>query len=310
YALSFLQFVGLNGAAALPAGKLVGSWFRTRAGRVMGLTMMGVNFGGITLPLIVGPILASGNWQLAYQLYAIMAFVFAGAVLAFVNDPPATALAESAVHHSKVAAIGRRRRPPAPLSFTVRQALRTRTFYALTLAIMLSSFTHTAVLPQVAAHFSSQGVSRATVPLVISLLSACGMAAKPIFGFLSERLGAKMAMMISLTGQSVGLAYIALASTTAAVWTSVALFGLFMGAHSVMIPLLTRDSFGLRNIGSIMGLITMSAVLPWAIGPVLAGLSYDIGGTYAYGFVGVAVGYVVGVMALTQVKRMDEMERR
>ena len=64
YALSFLQFVAFFGASILPAGRLVPLWFPKARGRAMGLTMMGNNFGGLTLPLIVASVIALTSWKL------------------------------------------------------------------------------------------------------------------------------------------------------------------------------------------------------------------------------------------------------
>ena len=53
YGLSFLQFIGISGITALPAGRLIAIWFPSSQGRIMGITVTGINFGGITIPFIV-----------------------------------------------------------------------------------------------------------------------------------------------------------------------------------------------------------------------------------------------------------------
>ena len=65
YALSFIQYLGFSGASILPAGRLVGIWFQRSRGRVMGITLMGNNFGGITFPPLTT--LALGmSWHWAF----------------------------------------------------------------------------------------------------------------------------------------------------------------------------------------------------------------------------------------------------
>ena len=51
YALSIMQFAGMPGSAMLPAGKLIGTWFPRTRGRMLGIAMMGANFGGVVMPV-------------------------------------------------------------------------------------------------------------------------------------------------------------------------------------------------------------------------------------------------------------------
>ena len=72
YALSLLQYGGYTGASMLPAGKLVGLWFHRTRGRVMGITAMGNNFGGLVIPPMLGGILTLASWQGAYVALGAM----------------------------------------------------------------------------------------------------------------------------------------------------------------------------------------------------------------------------------------------
>ena len=53
YAISFLQCMAINGTVMLPACRLVGVWFKKNRGKVLGLTMMGNNFGVLVLPFLL-----------------------------------------------------------------------------------------------------------------------------------------------------------------------------------------------------------------------------------------------------------------
>ncbi len=192
---------------------------------------------------------------------------------------------------------------------TVRQAVRTRTFYAVTAGILASSMTTVAVLPQVSGHLADVGLSSGLIPLGVSFLSAAGMIAKPTFGTIAERFSARTACMLSLTCQCVFLMMLAFAPNHYVVWAALALYGLSMGAHSALVPLLVQQSFGVRNFGAIAGLVNLFTVLPFALGPILAGASHDITGNYRLAFAVTVAIYAVGVIALTQVKQFRELER-
>ena len=224
YVLSFFQYVAFSGSTGLPAGRLVGIWFQSSRGRVMGLTTMGNNFGGLTVPLMTGFLLASGNWQAAFLVLATLTFCIALLSMAVVRERPD--------YVGNGAAAARGGRGTAALSgWTVHDAVRSRSFYALALATMLASFTYSAVLPQVADHLSSNGMARTTVPFAVSLLAAFGMMGKLGFGYLSERITARRTMMISLSGQIVFIFMMVSFPAAPLAWVAVPLFGLFMGAY-------------------------------------------------------------------------------
>lgn len=301
YGLSFLQFVSFSGSAGLPAGRLVPIWFPRSRGRVMGITTMGNNFGGLTMPLVVGFVLATGTWQGGMLVIAALSFVVAALALAFVHESPHRLVEASG--HDETASAGERRAPEVRLQgLTVRQALRTPSFYAMTGAMTLGSFTYTTVLPHVGAHLSAEGMSDGRlVALSVSLLAAFGMMGKLTFGYLAERITARRAMMLSLGGQAVALTAMVALPDPPFVWLLVPLFGLHMGAFGTLVSLIVQENFGLRYFGSISGLAQMATVVPFALGPLLAGGSFDLTESYGPAFLTVAALFGIGIMSLTQV---------
>ena len=67
YALSFFQYAGFSSSMS-PVGRIVGLWFPNSRGRVMGIAMMGNNFGGVVMPGIIGAVIAFGGWQSGYYI--------------------------------------------------------------------------------------------------------------------------------------------------------------------------------------------------------------------------------------------------
>ncbi len=302
YVLSFVEFVAFSGATVLPAGRLVGLWFPHRRGRMMGVATMGINFGGLTMPLLVGAVMASGadwpivgggddaSWRAAYAVIGCIAFALAAVSLAVV--------------HERTGAGGAGAQPsttmPALSGWTVREALRTRGFYALTLSIALGNFTYGAVLPHVGAHLRVEGLSDSVVLAAVALMATFGMAGKLAFGFVAESITARRTLMLTLTGQFLAVLLMVVGPSGPLVWLSVPMYGLFMGSFGVLSTLVVQESYGLRYFGSISGLVGMASVAPMVLGPVLAGASADFTGGYGPAFAGIAAVFVVAALTLTQ----------
>ena len=297
YGLSLMQFVAFSGAAGLPAGRLVPIWFPRSRGRVMGITAMGNNFGGLTLPLVVGFVLAVSTWQAGFFIIGAVALLVALVAAGAVHELPPLEDAGSVKGDGSAEAGGS---PQLLHGSTVQEALRSRSFYAMTLSLMLGSFTYGAVLPLVSDHLATEGVARNTVPLAVALMAAFGMVGKLLFGYLSERITARRAMMISLGGQIVFIGFMVALPSSPFIWFSVPLFGLHMGAFGALAPLIVQENFGLKAFGTISGLSQLATVVPFAFGPLLAGASFDLTESYGPGFIVVAVLFGIGILSLTQ----------
>ena len=296
YALSFFQYAGYSGASMLSGGKLVGMWFQRTRGRAMGVTAMGNNFGGLMFPPLLGALLPLVSWQGSYVLLGLMSGVLVVYAVVAVRDFP------SADDLGDELGGGEKGGSPVLTGWTVGEAVRSRAFYAVTVAIVLGTFTYAAILPQIIPHLTDQGVSVTLASLVLSVFAVCGMIGKYVMGFVAERLTSRFALMINFIGQAVFLVSMIWAGSPWIMWTAVPIFGFFNGAFGALFQLVVQDAFGVRSYGGIMGLINMTTVISFGVGPILAGASFDHTGSYRFVFVTVALMFVTGALALSQAR--------
>ncbi len=285
YALSALQFAAFTGVAVLPAGRLVGLWFPRARGRVMGMVMMGNNFGGLLVPALVGVAIAAGTWKAAYLGLGAAALVLAAAAALVVSEPAADR-GDGPV------------RDGADEGWSAGRAVRSRAFFAVAGAIMLGNFTYTIVLPHVFVHLEATGVGAAAATVAVSVMAACGMGGKVALGYMTERVPARFVMMTALGGQIAGIALMLLTAPGAGIWPAVGVFGFFMGSFGALMPLLVQDTFGMRSFGTIMGLVSATTVVSFGLGPLFAGLSYDLWGGYGPAFAAAAAMFGVAAALL------------
>ena len=296
YGLSFLQFIGISGITALPAGRLIAIWFPASQGRIMGITVAGINVGGITIPFIVNVTLGASGWQAAYVAMGVIAVSLAALALLFVREHPSEAQDDSAGQAQDVSG----RMSGVPLS----AATRTRSFYAIVGALALGNFGHAGVFPQLIPHFTELGVPSTWAAITVTVMAVAGLISKPTFGYLSERMTARRAMMLTLSGQCVGSVLLVLSPTFA--WVGLPIFGVSMGAHSALMPLLVQESFGPRYFGSIMGTLTMFTLIPFGLAPLIAGRTFDVTQSYTLAYLGFAALFVIAAAGLTQMRIRDE----
>ena len=286
YVLSFIQFSMFAGCTMLPVGRLIGLWFGDQRGRMMGITAAGPNVMGMFMPALIVAVLAASNWQTAYLALGTMMVMIAVLGMVLIREPAETKSANNASAQ------------PALTGWSVSDAMKTRAFYLATLAVILAFFTYGTVLPHVISHLTNQDISPAHAAGALGLLAFFGVLGKVGFGLLSEKISARKAYMVDLTGQAICTYLLATTDGNVLLWIAVPGYGLFLGGVGSLAPLLIQETFGLRHFGSIMGISNMATVLSFAIGPLLAGWSFDVTGSYNTAYLIVAALFIAGVAVL------------
>lgn len=302
YALSLLQYSGYTGASMLPAGKLVGLWFHRTRGRAMGITAMGNNFGGLLMPPILGGLLTLASWQGAYVALGVMSALMVIYALVAVRDfPKASELGDQLSEAAGGGGVS-----PLVSGVSVGEALRSKTFYAIALSIVMGTFTYSTVLPQIITHLVDEGVSLRVATVALSVFAIMGIVGKFFMGIIAERISARYTLMMNLFGQAIFVTMMIWAGSPLILWVSVPVYGYFSGAFGALFQLTVQDAFGVRNFGSIMGIINMASMVSFGLGPLLAGYSYDYTDSYALAFAVAAVMFAIGALSLTQARSSVE----
>jgi len=294
YLLSFLQYYAMPGSTSLPAGRLVGMWYPKVRGRVMGFVTMGNNFGGLVIPLIIGFSLANDKWRIAYYELGFISLFLVFLTMLFVKEPDVN-LTKIRNNDFKEINDGNNL---TNFDMSLSDAIKTKKFYLLSLSLMFGTFTYSALIPQIPDYLIIKGLSRNHLPFLVSLLATFGMFGKASFGYLSEIFTSKKMMIISLLGQVIFIFFIIYTDNYIFMWIVFPLFGFFMGAYGAIINLVIQDMFGLKNFGSISGVLFLGSVISFFSGPLLSGLSVDKTGDYAISFAIVAVMFIIGANLL------------
>lgn len=299
YALSFLQYVGYSGAAMMCAGKLVGMWFQRRRGRAMGITAMGNNVGGFFMPPMMVALLAltADDWRSVFLALGALSVGLVAYTLAATRDfPSADDLGDEML--DRPAAGG------SPMTgITLGEALRGRSFYALTLTVTLGFFTYSAVIPSILPHLAALDVSVAAATAALSAYAVMGVVGKFCMGLLAERIAARRALMINFAGQSAFTVAMIWTGEPAVMWTVVPLLGFFNGAFGALFQLAAMDAFGVRHFGSVMGIVNFLSAASFLIGPWMAGASFDMTKSYDPMLIICAAMFAAAIAAMAFVKR-------
>ncbi len=296
YLFSSLVYAGFPGATIMPAGKMVGLWFPKTRGRVMGAVVAGNNFGGGTMPPLAAAIIAALSWEMAYVTFGLI-MALLGIVALFVIVEDETKI-ESEMIRSGRADQAHVARAAARAGLTVQQALANRNFWLIMIGLVAATFTYQGVLTQLRQHFEESGFAPAVATTAVSVIAGMGIGSKLAFGRASEKITARIATIISVALQAVGVFIIAQADATLLMWVGIFIFGLGFGGLGALIVLVVQEAFGMKEFGGIIGLMQVGMIASGTGAPLIAGAVYDSTDSFSGSFLIVVAIFILGIVAL------------
>lgn len=275
--LFFGVIVGVGmGGTDTPVLSTVARWFARRRGTVTGITKAGAGVGMFSVPLLAGWLISSYGWRNAYTIIAIMAMI--GIVLAALllkRDPAQIGqLPDGAEKVEKTGSIIESRHS------SLRQAIATREFWIFSVVWFIVSLITMSIIAHIAAHVTDLGISTTTATTVLSMVGGASVLGRLGMGSVSDRLGNKTTLLIAFSLLAASLGLILFAREAWMFYLFAILEGVAHGAFYTLISPLLAQLFGLRSLGSILGVVIFVGTIGGAIGPVLAGRIFDVTGSY------------------------------
>lgn len=279
YAARILMGVSLGFVGVLPSVVLVSNWFSHRRGTALGILLTGTSIGGVVIPPLSTPLIASYGWRTAMILVSLIVWlVLAPAILFLVKDRPDEVVAPADTPAGE-----------SSNGLTFNQAIRTPLFWIFAIGAALIFYPIFVTSQQLILQTSKIGFTPWQSSLVQSTLFGVSVLGKFLFGYLSDRLAPVRVILVctAITFAST-LLLIDLNSGTALLFLIP--FGLGYGGAFVLIQRLVADFFGERDYPKILGAITIGETFGAVIGGTITGWLADrYGGDYTVGFYGVIV---------------------
>jgi len=297
---------GIGIAYALPIS-VCSKWFPDKKGLVVGLGMAGFGSGSLIWQyLLKGVFYDAVGISLTFVIYG---FIFIGMIMFsyfFLYNPP-TGYTVSGYDASIKNDAGD---TTEELNFTGKEILKMPQFYFLFYALMVGSGAGLMVIgiakiwPQQVlsdlGYLNAAEIATFSAAVIYPLFNGLG---RIIWGWLSDKIGWKLSIIIMDTVQAITIFLIVLlVQTPATLFIGMAIIAFNYGANFTVFPMATAGVFGKKYLSSNYGYVFFSFGIGALFGPSLGGYFNDAGNQLT-AFIISGVSLAIGVVLILLIKQ-------
>ena len=278
---SVLLALGIGAIFVVPMST-ISRWFDKKRGLAAGIASLGIGLG----PLIMAPfatyIIINYTWRIASIIIGLVAFFVVLPISRLLKKSPAEvgALSDGVTASSN----GTQNDHPPQTGLTLREALRTRSFYIILLIYLFFSSNIFFITTHLVPHVTDTGFSAMEAATMLSVVGVAAIVGRVLMGIVSDRIGRRFAVIVCALVQGVAVLWLIWAHDFWMLQLFAISFGLAYSGMSPSLAALISDTFGVGRIGTILGVLEVGFGLGAAAGPAIGGYIFDISGSYSAAF--------------------------
>ncbi len=295
--LTYSLFFSVIGAVYTIIISTVSRWFDRNRGIALGIAGSGIGLGMVAIAPFATYLIENIGWRLAYVVLGVFAWLLI---------IPLSQLLKEVTGNKENSDIeinsGSSKKADELLDFSLRDAYRTRSFWLFGVIWLLNAFGYFLVLIHFVPYATDSGIHAMEAATVLSILGISFIAGRIIMGKVSDGFGRKKTAAICTI--LIGFAVILLVRTNdlRLLYIFGFIFGFCNGGLDTAMAALVSETFGMRNIGMITGVLQVNWGLGVVTGPLVGGIVFDASGSYYYAFIAaIIVMFVIAfLVALTR----------
>lgn len=274
----------------------VARWFVRRRGMMSGIVKVGTGSGQVVVPLIATALIAAYGWRNSYLIIGAVVLVTLITVAQVLRrDPQEMGLLPYGVSDEPFGANTGSTDPDVPL----RAAALTRQFWTMCVAELSALFCLLTIIVHIVPHATDLGLPPATAAGVLSTIGGVSMLGRIVMGTANDRIGGKRSLIICFIVLVCGLIWLQVAREAWMIFLFAAIYGFAHGGFFTVVSPTVAELFGTGSHGVLFGIVLFSGTIGGAIGPLMAGRTFDVTGSYQIVFLVLTGVAVLGFVLIT-----------
>jgi len=272
-----LAIQGLFSCVQMPAGysKMISARFDEQRGLALGIALSGTGLAIILVPQYARILLEHFGWRAGYLGIGLAIFVLAFIPVALCFSEPEEMKRDREITKAK----GKVDNPALP-GITLSEAVRTRKYWVLTIAIFLLIVVTNGLLAHMVPMLTDRGISVKAAVGAMSISGIMLIVGRLIAGYLLDKIFAVYIAIVFIVVPMLGVGI--LISGATGWWPTLAAVtvGLSVGAEFDLMAFIVSRYFGIRSFGALYGVVLMFLCFANAAGMTLLGWCFQIMHSY------------------------------
>ena len=298
---SLLLAIG-TGAMYVVVMSTVSRWFDKKRGLVLGIASSASGLGIFGAAPFAAYLISNFGWRMSYIVMGLIALLIVIPLSRLLRKDPYEigALPDGAKSDSREMGEQKPKNKEGSIQaadLSLLQVFRTRSFWLLGFIWLLYASCIVLVLIHIVPHATDIGISTMEAAVILSLIGGANAAGRVLMGSVSDSIGGKAAAIICSLLQVGAMVWLIWSQELWMFYLFALVYGFAYGGLVPPVTALIVDTFGLRNIGVILGMLDIGWGVGAAIGPAIGGLIFDVSNSYSIAFlIGVAAMLIVTLL--------------
>lgn len=294
----FLGRISGQGSMVLLPSAIVPQWFYKKRALAISIMSLGGVVGSALIPPLNSALIGIWGWNPVWWLWAaLLILFFIPIVYLFLYDKPED-LGLRADNCTAIDAASKKHNIDADCeSFTIKEAMRYKSFWGMLFCQMLLPLIITGVVFHFISIAEVKGLSETSSSFILSLFAIVSFPATLAAGYLLDRIKMHHAAALMCGLQLASLLVLLFSTSIVSAILFAAIQGTALGLQSVCSGVIWPNYFGTKHITSIRGLSMAALVIGSSLGPIPFGFVFDASGNYNLAIVLMMILSVMGVVA-------------
>jgi len=281
----------------------VSRWFDKKRGLALGIASSGVGLGIMVMAPFATFLISNFDWRMAFIIIGVIIWLIVFPLSRLLKKDPYEigALPDGLDSFSKD--IKNKEESIQPADFSLLQTLRTKTFWLIAFVWLFLASNMFLVFTHLVPHVTDIGFSAGEAAAVLSLVGGLSVVGRVLMGTVSDRIGSKPTAIICALLQAGALVWLTWSQDLWMLYLFALFYGLSYGGIGPSIAALIGDTFGLRNMGAILGALDIGFGVGGALGPAIGGLIFDATNSYFMAFLLGAVVMFISALLIAVTRR-------
>ena len=298
-----LMGIGIGLSGPMPTQSAIAFWFDRKRSLALSITVSSSALGGVIMAPLLSKVISDYNWRSAWFLVGLLSiFSLLIILLVIKNRPSDIGEVPDGVNFTEKsdgkAMNSSKRIFKTSEEWTLKKILKTRSVWMIIIGNITRNATYYVCISYSIIHLRDMGFTPEVAAMSIAVFTLCTLIGKFISGLLGDHyVEPRNICIISHFAMALGMIFLMNANSIVYIYLYAIFMGTGFGTSYISSVTMTANYYGAEQFPAISGIIYPLTSILGALGPIMAGLSFDITGSYVLVFTFFTV--IVGIGGIT-----------